>query len=96
VSLIVLDEGAGIPPENLSQIFDPFFTTRQDSGGTGLGLAISSRIVEEHGGTIVFTSQVGRGTRVEVAFPIVRPPHTPTEKKNDHGCVSELSDSAGR
>jgi signal transduction histidine kinase len=80
VFVIVQDEGAGIPRENLSRIFDPFFTTHQDSGGTGLGLAISSRIVDEHGGTIVFTSQVGRGTRVELTLPAVRPASNPMEK----------------
>jgi PAS domain S-box-containing protein len=68
----VKDEGAGIAPETLSQITDPFFTTRHKSGGVGLGLSISSRIIEEHGGSIQFTSQPGVGTTAEVILPVDR------------------------
>jgi PAS domain S-box-containing protein len=68
----VKDEGTGIAPETLSQITDPFFTTRQKSGGVGLGLSISSRIIEEHGGSIQFTSQPGLGTTVEIILPVDR------------------------
>jgi PAS domain S-box-containing protein len=63
------DEGTGIPPETLPHITDPFFTTRQGSEGVGLGLSISSTIVEEHGGTMRFISEVGRGTTAEIVFP---------------------------
>jgi len=66
----VQDEGKGISPETLSRITDPFFTTRQNSGGVGLGLSISSRIVEEHGGSIQFTSKPGVGTTAEVIIPV--------------------------
>jgi PAS domain S-box-containing protein len=66
----VKDEGAGIAPEALSRITDPFFTTRQRSGGVGLGLSISSRIIEEHGGSIQFTSQPGVGTTAEITLPV--------------------------
>ena len=68
----VKDEGAGIPPEKLSQITDPFFTTKHDSGGVGLGLSISLKIVEEHGGTMHFTSEVGSGTTAEIILPVHR------------------------
>jgi polar amino acid transport system substrate-binding protein len=66
----VRDEGMGIPPETVSQITDPFFTTKQDSGGVGLGLSISSKIVEEHGGSIHFDSEMGVGTTVEIVLPL--------------------------
>jgi polar amino acid transport system substrate-binding protein len=66
------DEGKGIPPETLPHITDPFFTTRQDSEGVGLGLSISSTIVEEHGGTMRFISETGRGTTAEIIFPTDR------------------------
>jgi PAS domain S-box-containing protein len=66
------DEGTGIPPETLPHITDPFFTTRQGSEGVGLGLSISSTIVEEHGGTMRFISEVGRGTTAEIVFPADR------------------------
>jgi len=70
VVLKVTDQGRGIPDESLPNITDPFFTTKQDSGGVGLGLSISERIVEEHGGRMTFSSEVGKGTKVEVVLPI--------------------------
>ena len=69
VALKVEDEGVGIPEEDLQHLLDPFFTTRRERGGSGLGLAVTSRIVQNHGGTIVFASEVGKGTVVTVLFP---------------------------
>jgi len=66
----VLDQGNGIKDEDLQRIFDPFFTTRPDQGGTGLGLSICQRIIQNHGGTIDISSQVGIGTEVNVRLPI--------------------------
>ena len=68
----IRDEGTGIPPETLLHITDPFFTTKHDSGGVGLGLSISSKIVEEHGGSIHFDSEIGAGTTVEITLPVDR------------------------
>jgi len=72
IVVTVEDEGTGIPLEILPHIRDPFFTTRHDKGGVGLGLSISSRIVEEHGGTMDFTSEPGKGTTVSVLLPAHR------------------------
>jgi polar amino acid transport system substrate-binding protein len=66
----VEDEGTGITSEMLSHITDPFYTTKSDSGGLGLGLSISSRIVREHGGTLTFTSEPGKGTKAEIVLPV--------------------------
>jgi PAS domain S-box-containing protein len=66
----VQDEGVGIPPEVLPRIADPFFTTKSNSGGIGLGLSISSRIIKEHGGTLVFASEPGKGTIAEITLPV--------------------------
>jgi polar amino acid transport system substrate-binding protein len=66
----VEDQGKGIPIENLSRITEPFYTTKSDSGGIGLGLSISSKIVKEHGGTLTFTSEPGKGTKAEIVLPI--------------------------
>ena len=68
--LTVQDEGMGIPADLLPRITDPFFTTKRDSGGVGLGLSISARIVKEHGGTLRFTSNPGKGTTAEVFLPV--------------------------
>lgn len=62
VLIRVSDEGSGILPDIAARIMEPFFTTRLEKGGTGLGLAISSTIVKEHGGSIEFSSEPGKGT----------------------------------
>lgn len=64
VRLAVVDDGVGIPEQNLHRVFDPFFTTKAD--GTGLGLSISYGIVRRYGGTITVDSEPGRGTVFEV------------------------------
>jgi PAS domain S-box-containing protein len=66
VLIRVSDEGNGIAPEIAARIMEPFFTTRLERGGTGLGLAISSTIVKEHGGSIEFSSEPGKGTTFTV------------------------------
>ena len=77
----VEDEGTGIPSEVLSRITDPFYTTKSDSGGLGLGLSISSRIVKEHGGTLIFTSEPGKGTKAEIVLPLFQASPTTMEMK---------------
>jgi two-component system sensor histidine kinase PilS (NtrC family) len=62
-----IDDGPGIPAEDLRRVGEPFFTTKR--GGTGLGLAIAQRIVERHGGTLEIESPPGRGTCARVALP---------------------------
>jgi len=69
VTIEVRDEGEGMPEEVLARVTEPFFTTKREAGGTGLGLSISSRIVDEHGGSMNFQSQPGKGTVVTVNFP---------------------------
>lgn len=61
------DEGAGIPSRELERVFDLFFTTKPK--GTGLGLAVCRKIVEDHGGEISLTSEVGKGTVASVKIP---------------------------
>lgn len=73
VRLLVLDEGPGIAPEFQQRVFQRFAQAdgadSRTRGGTGLGLAISKAIIEEHGGTIGFTTAPGRGTRFVVELP---------------------------
>ncbi|MGP4030358.1 sensor histidine kinase [Actinomadura sp. 3N407] len=65
----IVDDGPGIPPENRHRLFEPFFTTKDTGAGTGLGLHIVHRIVaERHGGTIEAYSHPGR-TRFIVRLP---------------------------
>ncbi|UCF33273.1 MAG: hypothetical protein JSV78_13160 [Phycisphaerales bacterium] len=62
------DTGMGIVPKDLDRIMRPFFSTKAD--GSGLGLSITRRIVNEHGGTIAFSSEQGKGTQVTVYLPL--------------------------
>jgi two-component system, NtrC family, sensor kinase len=70
VNVLFIDNGAGIPPENLEKIFEPFFTTK--AKGTGLGLAITKQIIDLHQGKIGIESEVGKGTTVIVRLPVER------------------------
>jgi signal transduction histidine kinase len=68
----IIDNGPGIPPENLSHIFEPFFTTKGVGSGKGLGLTISQGIVgNRHGGEIEVESKAGE-TRFIVRLPMWR------------------------
>jgi two-component system sensor histidine kinase AtoS len=66
----IADTGSGIPPDRLATIFDDFVTTKKR--GLGLGLAISKKIVEQLGGAISVTSEVGRGTTFSLRFPLTK------------------------
>ena len=71
VVVAIADDGSGIPPEIRRRIFDPFFTTKAVGRGTGQGLAIAHRVVvEQHGGVIDFTSELGKGTTFYVRLPL--------------------------
>jgi signal transduction histidine kinase len=68
--VVVQDTGEGIPPENLDKIFTPFFTTRDQGEGSGMGLAIAYGIMQDHEGSILVDSEVGKGSRFSLVFPI--------------------------
>lgn len=68
----VSDNGPGIEPALQVHVFEAFASTKGQRG-TGLGLTVSRKIVEEHGGRISLTSQVGRGTTVVITLPCDRP-----------------------
>lgn len=69
-----IDDGVGIPPDNLPRIFDPFFTTKFGQGGSGLGLYIVRNIIiSTLGGKIKVESQVGAGTTFVVSIALFAP-----------------------
>ncbi len=66
----VLDQGNGIPPEQLAQVFEPFFTTKPVGAGTGLGLSQVHGFVHQSGGSIDLSSMPGTGTQVRLWLPL--------------------------
>ena len=67
----VADNGAGIPDDAKEKVFESFFSTK-GTEGTGLGLLVVQKVVEEHRGSVSFTSTVGQGTTFRVVFPATR------------------------
>jgi signal transduction histidine kinase len=66
--LVIADAGPGLPRDVLAKVFEPLFSTK--SFGTGLGLPTVKQIVEQHGGVVEISSEVGKGTRVIVRLPL--------------------------
>jgi signal transduction histidine kinase len=87
VILEVSDTGKGIPPAIEKRLFDPFFSTKET--GTGLGLPIAARIVERHGGTLLYQTRPGHGTTFGIVLP--REIHETAKHANNDA----NSDSAG-
>lgn len=62
VMISISDDGEGIEESNLKKIFEPFFTTKPLGEGTGLGLATVTGIIEQSGGYVYVSSELGSGT----------------------------------
>lgn len=74
LTITVTDQGVGIPATDLPHVFRRFYRadasrSKNNAHGYGLGLAIAKHIVERHHGTIVITSEEGKGTSVVVTLP---------------------------
>ncbi len=70
----VMDNGKGIPSDQLPRVFEPFFTTKSAGRGTGLGLSVCKRVINHHGGNIDVESQPGKWTRFTVRLPVPQIP----------------------
>ncbi|MDB5819478.1 MAG: hybrid sensor histidine kinase/response regulator, partial [Rhizobacter sp.] len=74
VVVSVEDTGVGIPSHVLGKVFEPFFSTKPVGRGTGLGLSQVYGFVKQSGGATHIRSQPGRGTQVDLYFPLTRKP----------------------
>ena len=86
VHFSVQDTGIGISPRDLDKVGRPYVRLDMDStarGGTGLGLAICRRIIEQSGGTLDISSELGKGTTVTVELPGVK--YSRTAPEDVHG-----------
>ncbi|OGF50105.1 MAG: hypothetical protein A2231_10385 [Candidatus Firestonebacteria bacterium RIFOXYA2_FULL_40_8] len=77
ILISVIDNGIGIPKENIPKLFDPFFTTKGAFGagtetGTGLGLSVSYSIMQSLSGNISAESEEGKGSSFTMSFPSLK------------------------
>ncbi len=80
LTIKVIDNGVGIPPEAIPHLFERFYRVQRDDvqvEGTGLGLAIAKSIVEQHGSTLWVESEPGKGSVFGFSLPLVPPPASP-------------------
>ena len=76
VIIEIQDTGIGMDKAVQKKIFEPFFTTKEVGRGTGLGLSISYGIINDHGGTLQYESEPGKGTLFRIQLPV-------TEEKSE-------------
>ncbi len=72
----IIDTGIGVPQDEIQRLGERFYrvdkTRSRDLGGTGLGLSIVKHLMIAHGGRMEIESQLGRGTKVSLFFPVVK------------------------
>lgn len=73
VDVVVLDNGPGIPADQLQAVFEPFYrlesSRSRDTGGTGLGLAIAQQLTQAMGGRLVLSNRPERGLEARLTLP---------------------------
>jgi len=92
-TVIVRDNGCGIPEDKQAKIFNPFYTSKQN--GTGLGLGVAKNVIDAHRGTIEVSSGLGVGTEFRVSIPLAdavrETPADATEPLADSPATTSIS-----
>ena len=74
LTILIEDEGPGIPASELDRVFEPFHrleaSRNRETGGTGLGLPIARNILRAHGGDVVLANRAGAGVKAIVTLPV--------------------------
>ncbi len=68
IIITIKDNGCGMDDETITNLFTPFYSKKQS--GTGLGLCLSKEIIENHGGSIKYSSSINNWTKVKISIPI--------------------------
>jgi PAS domain S-box-containing protein len=88
VEIRIRDTGNGIPERFRRKVFEPFFTTKPVGKGTGQGLTVAyAVVVEQHGGTIDFETEEGRGTTFIIRLPLVPERATDGGEQVEEACA---------
>jgi len=95
VALRVIDKGMGVPDEARPKLFTKFFRAenarRQRPDGTGVGLFLAKKVIDGHGGSLVFESVVGKGSTFGFRLPIKKLSEKPTPE--EEAAVASVSSS---
>ena len=67
--IVIEDNGCGMTPEQQNRLFEPYFTAK--AKGMGLGMTTTMNIIQSHGAQLLFTSELGKGTRFIISFPVI-------------------------
>lgn len=95
VLISVIDNGPGIPPEDLPFIFDRFYQANSHSKalGTGLGLTIARELAQLHGGELSCKSVYGLGTEMQLSLPVT---HDAPEENEEFAVADYVRESLSK
>lgn len=81
ISVVISDDGCGIPAEHLPNVKKKFYKANQTIRGSGIGLALADEIMRLHNGSLTIESQENVGTTVTITIPVLS--ETGDERKQE-------------